>query len=135
MTDKDMPLKLNAYYYRFRPTGNRDIDLILQAVAMAGKGAHHTEHWYGDGYVEKIQEAANNAANTRPDTAKDDVGELINTLPIGDWSWSIDITKEDNQFRVCVFEQSDYKSAHHTLRGTGKTPAEAIRAAMQKVGG
>ena len=37
--------RMNAYYYHFTPTGVALIDSILSAVAVAGKGAHHTEVW------------------------------------------------------------------------------------------
>ena len=52
---------MNAYYYSFEPTGLECIDKILEAVARAGKGAHHTEDWEDFGYIDKIQEAANEA--------------------------------------------------------------------------
>lgn len=61
-------LEMSAYYYSFQPTGCEPVDKILSAVAMAGKGFHHTEHWaenWGNDVptcVERIQEAANNAA-------------------------------------------------------------------------
>jgi len=63
-------LKMNAYYYSFEPTGVQEIDEILSAVAVAGKGSHHTESWDDPDYadkdgktdVDKIQEAANRAA-------------------------------------------------------------------------
>jgi len=42
------PLKLNAYYYCFGPTGCFEIDLILSAVARAGKAFHHTDSWSDD---------------------------------------------------------------------------------------
>lgn len=66
--------KLNAYYYSFAPTGQRVVDLILHAVARAGKAFHHTSQWTedemaefyehceGDTCVEWIQNAANKAA-------------------------------------------------------------------------
>ena len=41
MTD----LRMDAYYYFFEPTGVYEIDLILSAVACAGKAYHHTEAW------------------------------------------------------------------------------------------
>lgn len=60
---------LNAYYYGFAPTGDADIDLILAAVASAGKGYHHTQDWRDDNYgpscAEKIQEAADRAAKVK----------------------------------------------------------------------
>ena len=73
MTDKK--LKMNAYYYGFEETGNRDIDLILHAVALAGKAFHHTDSWNdelgawgedveGNTPVEWIQNAAIRAAKS-----------------------------------------------------------------------
>lgn len=60
---------LSAYYYSFAPTGDPDIDLILAAVAAAGKGFHHTDGWTededGPSYIDQIQEAANRAACSR----------------------------------------------------------------------
>jgi len=66
--------RMDAYYYGFSCTGINAIDLILSAVACAGKARHHTEDW-GDGDygpyhnllrgnspVEWIQNAANDAA-------------------------------------------------------------------------
>lgn len=41
-------LRLSAYYYSFEPTGVREIDLILCAVAWAGKAYHHTDSWQED---------------------------------------------------------------------------------------
>lgn len=70
----DVPLRMSAYYYEFTPTGVREIDLILSAVASAGKAFHHTEDWHDDltGWdygpfegstpIEWIQNAANAAA-------------------------------------------------------------------------
>ena len=67
-------LRMNAYYFGFTPTGVREIDLILSAIAHAGKGYHHTEYWldpvedYGPfrggayGYAGWIQRAAEDAA-------------------------------------------------------------------------
>jgi len=64
---------MEAYYYSFKPTGIESIDLILSAVACAGKSYHHTEYWmdktplyqdklHGESPVEWIQNAANDAA-------------------------------------------------------------------------
>lgn len=39
------PMKMDAYYYGFCFTGVREIDVILSAVACAGKAYHHTESW------------------------------------------------------------------------------------------
>lgn len=37
--------RMDAYYYGFDRTGSGPIDAILSAVAVAGKGSHHTESW------------------------------------------------------------------------------------------
>ncbi|GJF06578.1 hypothetical protein [Pseudonocardia sp. D17] len=55
-------LRMDAYYYGFDGTGSRPVDLVLSAVATAGKGSHHTEDWGEYGHVEQIQEAADAAA-------------------------------------------------------------------------
>ena len=65
-------LRMSAYYYGFTPTGVQEVDLILSAVASAGKSYHHTEDWCdktpayppleGDTPVDWIQNAANKAA-------------------------------------------------------------------------
>ena len=75
MTDE---LRMNAYYYSFEPTGVREIDVILSAIARAGKAYHNTEGWggglwddkpeypeepfVGDNWIDRIQNAANTAA-------------------------------------------------------------------------
>ena len=48
MTDKareELKLRMDAYYYGFDLTGAPEIDLILSAVACAGKSFHHTDQW------------------------------------------------------------------------------------------
>ena len=71
MTD----LRMQAYWYEFEPTGVKEIDLILCAIATAGKANHHTASWVDDSYKkypdveggtpeEWIQNAANNAAES-----------------------------------------------------------------------
>ncbi len=60
-------LRMNAYYYSFKPTGCDHIDKILSAVAVAGKRFHHTEYWHDTdedrpSCIDEIQKAANEAA-------------------------------------------------------------------------
>lgn len=63
-------LRMDGYYISFEGTGSRLIDLILSAIAVAGKGYHHTEGWNepaygadeGASYVDLIQDAADDAA-------------------------------------------------------------------------
>lgn len=73
MADKHTPdLRMDAYYYGFGLTGIHAVDLILSAVACAGKAFHHTDCWFDestpyDGHtgstpVEWIQNAGNAAA-------------------------------------------------------------------------
>ncbi len=45
----------SAYYYSFNPTGNEAIDLVLSAVAIAGKRYHHTGHWADDGDEDGVE--------------------------------------------------------------------------------
>ncbi len=61
-SDIDKPLRMEAYYYGFTPTGVREIDLILSAIATAGKGCHHTSDWNEYGYPDAIQKVATAAA-------------------------------------------------------------------------
>lgn len=70
---------MDAYYYGFYETGVKEIDLILSAIACAGKAFHSTENWtdylygkpskspyndklIGETPVDWIQNAAKNAA-------------------------------------------------------------------------
>lgn len=66
---------MDAYYFSFSETGEIPIDVILSAVARAGKAYHHTESWSsedcdpyepgihrGASCVEWIQNAAADAA-------------------------------------------------------------------------
>ena len=68
--------RMKAYYYRFSPTGCEAVDLILHAIACAGKAYHHTEQWrdecqgygecVGNSPIEWIQNAADQAATQWP---------------------------------------------------------------------
>lgn len=75
MSDDEPKLRMDAYYYNFKPTGQMAIDKLLSAVACAGKAFHHTNEWNDAAYdgaapeghtgstpVEWIQNAANEAA-------------------------------------------------------------------------
>jgi predicted nucleic acid-binding Zn-ribbon protein len=65
-------LRMNAYYYSFDETAEPSVNLVLSAVACAGKAFHNTESWNdadeanddheGGTPVEWIQNAANKAA-------------------------------------------------------------------------
>lgn len=61
-------MRLKAYYYGFDFTGCDPVDRILEAVARAGKSAHHTDDWNtpdgADGLspADRIQQAAQAAA-------------------------------------------------------------------------
>jgi hypothetical protein len=47
--------RFQSYYFSFEPTGIGAIDAILSAVAVAGKGSHHTQSWgdESDAYVDR----------------------------------------------------------------------------------
>lgn len=63
-------LKMSAFYYAFKPTGELIIDKILSQVARAGDAYHHTAMWSeprvwaedARSYIEHIQMAADEAA-------------------------------------------------------------------------
>lgn len=42
-------MRLDAYYYGFEATGVAAVDVVLSAVACAGKAFHHTDRWTDDG--------------------------------------------------------------------------------------
>lgn len=67
-------MRMNAYYYSFEPTGVKEIDVLLSAIACAGKAYHNTADWQLDSFlyedvhrgrtpIEWIQNAANDAAS------------------------------------------------------------------------
>jgi hypothetical protein len=81
MSDLEKAKPFRAYWFDLHPTGVEAIDAILREIAAAGKGSHSTEFWGGQGnlyegeinYVERIQQAANDAARkwanlTSPET-------------------------------------------------------------------
>ena len=75
MSDEMPDLRMEAYWYSFATTGNRQVDEILSAVACAGKAAQNTSYWvdeipnhYGDHLeglspIAWIQNAAQRAAS------------------------------------------------------------------------
>lgn len=71
---EERPMRMHAYYYAFAATGERAVDVVLSAVACAGKAYHHTDNWSDDcepyeevhrggSCVDWIQNAANDAAS------------------------------------------------------------------------
>ena len=73
MSDEPTPLvrkDLDAYYYGFDATGCSPVDLVLGAVAQAGKSHHATEDWNEPmsgstlGAADNIQLAARIAAKS-----------------------------------------------------------------------
>ena len=59
---------MRAYYHTFEPTGCDEVDAILEAIAMAGRGYHFTgdwgdaEHLGPDGYWSLIQKRCDDLA-------------------------------------------------------------------------
>lgn len=87
--------RMDAYYYGFDRTGVDEIDAVLSAVAIAGKGSHNTDSW-GDsgsawfytgreglpdaeGAAELIEETAKQSAQ-RLAKLKDDNRKLVAAL-------------------------------------------------------
>lgn len=84
--------RMDAYYFGFDRTGVDEIDAVLSAVAIAGKGSHHTESWAdsgsawfytgreglpdAEGAAELIEETAKQSAQ-RLATIKDDNRKLV----------------------------------------------------------
>lgn len=56
------PFRETGYYYSIDTTGVTAIDIIVSAVNLAGKAAHHTEEWFALGAVARIDVAAEVAA-------------------------------------------------------------------------
>jgi len=84
-------MRMDAYYYGFTATGVHEIDMILSAVACAGKAYHHTEDWADDSSyvpdgmegkspVDWIQNAANSAAKAIQEERQ---GALVKTYERG----------------------------------------------------
>lgn len=87
--------RMDAYYYGFDRTGIDEIDAVLSAVAIAGKGSHHTESWSdsdsawfysgreglpdAEGAAELIEETAKQSAQ-RLAAIKDDNRKLVAAL-------------------------------------------------------
>jgi hypothetical protein len=119
-TPEEWPME--AYYYGFKATGVAQIDIVLSAVACAGKFYHHTqdwcepinycpEHFRGDDCEDRIQNAANDSAETvRALIAKaqeaDKLREALEKAMIGmEWfnaEHPEDHSEADNEFLIEV---------------------------------
>ncbi len=71
-------MRMDAYYYGFKRTGEDCVDLILSAVACAGKAFHHTNQWSEDdaepnGYNERLRGSTmtDGIQNAAADAAKE----------------------------------------------------------------
>jgi len=78
---------LCAYYYSFEPTGCDLIDSVLESVANAGSGYHHTEDWreeYDDGSspLSNMQKAADVAA-AEVKSLITALNEILRVTPMG----------------------------------------------------
>lgn len=86
------PLRMDAYYFSFRPTGEVAIDRILSAVATAGKHFHHTQEWgesrtFTDGETEEscIQRAANEAAQALAAARQETAQQIAEKIEKAKW--------------------------------------------------
>lgn len=64
--------EFRAYYFTLSATGVPAVDKILETIAEAGSGFHHTDNWTdpitdGSSYVDRIQAAAVAAAKVHAD--------------------------------------------------------------------
>ncbi|NMY08546.1 hypothetical protein HBO38_08810 [Pseudomonas veronii] len=78
---------LCAYYYSFESTGCDLIDSVLESVANAGSGYHHTEDWreeYDDGSspLSNMQKAADVAA-AEVESLITALNEILRVTPMG----------------------------------------------------
>ena len=57
---------IESYWFSFEETGVLEVDMLLDAIAYAGKQQHSTEFWTDDDYgmscVDRIQFQANKVA-------------------------------------------------------------------------
>lgn len=128
MSETVKELRMDAYYYGFVPTGDKDIDLILCAVASAGKAYHHTEEWnkntrpydntFGESPSEWIQNAANKAAiNKKMTTQKSITDKAIDALEYARiWLCSIPVLPEGgNRTSIRINEALAALRAHNEV--------------------
>lgn len=130
MTDETMndkpELRMSAYYYGFLKTGVREIDLILSAIACAGKAYHNTDQWdenthpyhpdfKGNNPVEWIQNAANEAAQvlsrTPPKQSETVEGDVQTVLELLDDPLYIDFHSKE----YAMIPASEIPLIHATL--------------------
>lgn len=131
--------RLTAYYFSLDATGSPTIDAILSAVAIAGKGCHHTNGWterdewarWGEGrsLVDVIQAAADNAAAERDalaewrDYSEAEIDSLKAMLAGRCLS---DITHRDEEHRqsVCMLPEGHAPLMHDDCMGCTWTDAD-----------
>lgn len=75
--------RMDGYYIGFDRTGVAAIDAVLSAVAIAGKGAHHTEAWGddGDGYYDGWPGLPPNPSGWN-EALKDDGGSAVSLIQL-----------------------------------------------------
>lgn len=140
LRNRDGALRLDAYYYGFDATGILEIDRILAAVAVAGKGYHHTEDWTTDpsdgrlNYVEQMQLWANRAADT--------IRELRNTVAASAGRAPSDTASVDRSVRIAsgepeiiAIEQRIEAAIRHVAGGhvEGDWKDQAIEAVLDDI--
>lgn len=75
--------RMDGYYIGFDRTEVAVIDAVLSAVAIAGKGAHHTEAWRddGDGYYDGWPGLPSNPSGWN-EALKDDGGSAVSLIQL-----------------------------------------------------
>jgi len=88
--------RMNAYYYGFDETGCDPIDNLLESVAIAGKGSHHTDCW-SDSYndeesaIDVIQRVAQEGADSIKRLADPWISVEDDEPPYNDDLWVYDV--------------------------------------------
>jgi hypothetical protein len=149
-------LRMDAYYYGFKPTGVPAIDRILSAVACAGKAYHHTESWSDDdcsytpeGHTGRtpvawIQNAANDAANalraSRPPPATADEPPVPAPRPDatgGGWDYAAALAGRVEHFIELFGDcecEGEGSEKYECAKCQGESELEEYRAALRDGG-
>lgn len=133
-------LNLSGYYISFEPTGCFEIDLILSAVARAGKAYHHTDSWgdetppydprfRGKCPLDWIQFAAEDAAKARDASVR----ELVEALSKAD-KFITDFRAPWGSWKTAWWEAEVSDDAAFTPDNALLHIANIVRAALASAG-
>jgi hypothetical protein len=98
----ERPMRMDAYYYGFEPTGEECIDRVLSAVACAGKAFHHTQAWANEDCTDVAM-----ASRYEPFLRGNGAAEWIQNA-------AIDATAEVTRLRAALGEALDMAEMMYT---------------------